>query len=79
MAVSGDGGKLIGRDKVPTILMFQPTEFELVESDKHQEFEESLRNDVGLKNNLDLKAVGGGTTCRCPRQKDDCDFPILDF
>ena len=78
MAISGDGGKSEPAEKVPTILMFQPTEFELVESDKLQEFEESLRNDVGL-NNLDLKAVGGGTTCRCPRQKDDCDFPILDF
>jgi hypothetical protein len=78
MTTEGRGVNLVGREKVPTILMFQPTEFELVESDKLQEFEENLRNDVGL-NNFDLRAVGGGTTCRCPRQKDDCDFANLDF
>jgi hypothetical protein len=58
--------------------MFQPTEFELVESDQLQAFEESLMNDVGLKDKVELKAAGGGTTCKCPR-RDDCDFTTLDF
>jgi hypothetical protein len=78
MTAEGSGARLVGRESVPTILMFQPTEFELVESDKVQEFEESLKNDVGL-NNFELKAANGGTTCRCPRRRDDCDFANLDF
>jgi hypothetical protein len=78
MTYEDSTARTVGREKVPTILMFQPTEFELVESDKLQEFEESLKNDVGLRNfNFD-KALGGGTTCKCPR-KDDCDFVTLDF
>lgn len=63
--------------KVPTILMFKPTDFELVPEDKLEEWEEHLREDVGLDNVVLSPQRSGarGTTSRSgrPPAKDDCD------
>lgn len=65
-----------GNELLPTILMFKPTEFEVVPDDKLEEWEQHLREDVGLDLvTLAADRRGRGTTSRSgrPPEKDDCD------
>lgn len=63
--------------KLPTILMFQPTRFEIVESDRLTEWEEHLRRDVGLDGLALVEGIKQRTVtvCLCgnPERRDDCD------
>ncbi|MFF6803552.1 hypothetical protein [Streptomyces sp. NPDC012616] len=60
-------------EKLPTILMFQPTRFEIVEGDRLKEWEEHLRDHVGLSVTPQGAQVRGNPSiCFCP-YADDCD------
>ncbi len=57
----------------PVVLMFQPTHYEAVPSDKLNEWEQDLVTKVGLPaETARLRTSGIGTWCGCPTF-DDCD------
>ncbi|MGW6842560.1 hypothetical protein [Streptomyces sp. NPDC054958] len=53
----GDARVYEPQGKHPTVLMFQPTRFEVVEGDQLREWEQHLREDVGLQDVV----ISGGT------------------
>jgi hypothetical protein len=66
------------QDKRPTVLMFQPTRFEVVEGEQLKEWEQHLREDVGLQGaTLSQDAFDARTgcvsLCGTPERRDDCD------
>jgi hypothetical protein len=55
----------------PVSFMFQPTEYEVVPSDRLQEWEQDLQAKVGLLPGI--RPAGAGTWSGC-RTFDDCDY-----
>ncbi|MCX4734293.1 hypothetical protein [Streptomyces sp. NBC_01363] len=55
---------------MPSVYMFQPTEFEDVPVERLDEWEKDLREFVGIE--ATLPAAATGTTSKCPK-KDDSD------
>ncbi len=65
----------ISRDKVPVVLMYQPTRSFKVPSDRLQEWEELLKERVGIPKSARFGLPNGAlaaVTC-CPRC-DDCGY-----
>jgi hypothetical protein len=57
--------------------MFQPTQYQVIEGDKLQQWEKDLKEKVGLKGvNVDMARMGTPTYCKCDPYDpmfDDCD------
>lgn len=70
-------GKVPVAENLPTVLMFQPTRFEVVAGDQLQEWETLLREEVGLKgvsaNQKLAAATPSVSLCGTPEKRDDCD------
>lgn len=61
-------------EKIPTVFMFQPTKYVILEGDRLQEWEKHMREDVGLNGQLTTGATGCVSLCGTkPERRDDCD------
>ena len=59
--------------KQPAVFMFQPTKFETVTGERIKQWEQLMREKVGLRGVTGGFADGGScTVCNCP-DADDCD------
>lgn len=59
----------------PAVMLFQPSNFEIIPSERIREWEHLLATSVGLKGNglgQLMQSHGVPTVCGCPT-KDDCD------
>ena len=60
------------RPKEPVVFMFQPTEYEVVPSERLSEWEQMMRKSVGFSEKLVSALSRGGTPCIsfCPQFDD---------
>ncbi len=58
-------------DRIPNVMMFQPTSYEVVTPDKLHEFERLVADRVGL--DLDINESLTSYTVSCCPDCDDCD------
>jgi hypothetical protein len=65
--VSNGERRKVEQGNPPVILMFQPTEYEIVTGDRLQEWEEDLAESVGLRGlgDLDPSTFRTGTYAQC--------------
>jgi len=62
----------LDKSAIPAVFMFQPTEFETLESDRLAEWERALAERVGLVPGPDVQRMPTKSFCKCP-DWDDCD------
>ena len=59
-----------GNSKAPVVFMHQPSRFDLVPTDKLHEWEQRVRDDVGLP--VEFARNGGGSECLSATLPNDC-------